>query len=351
MDLCRPIRVQTVNGKKYILVIVDDYSRFTWVKFLKSKDETPECVVKFLKQIQVGINKTVRYISTDNGTKFNGVVERRNRILVEAARTMLIFSKALMFLWEKAVATACYTQNQSLIHTRHNKAPYELVLDKKPDLKFLCVLGALCYPTNDGEDLGKLRLTADIGIFVGLIPDPVPATPYVPPTNKDLEILFQPMFDEYFEPLSVERSVPPAHAVQVLAVSAGTPSFTTIDQDAPSTSYSPSSFIVQPLISHQGVAAGPTIEDNPFAQADNIPFVNVFVPEPSSDESSSGDVIQPKNVKTAMDEACWFEAMQEEIHEFDRLQVWESVPKLDCAMIIALKWIYKVKLDEYGDVL
>ncbi|GJZ85600.1 retrovirus-related pol polyprotein from transposon TNT 1-94 [Tanacetum coccineum] len=70
MDLCRPMRVQTINGKKYILVIVDDYSRFTWVKFLRSKDETPEVVIKFLKQIQVGLNKTVRNIHTDNGTEF-----------------------------------------------------------------------------------------------------------------------------------------------------------------------------------------------------------------------------------------------------------------------------------------
>ncbi|GJW18878.1 integrase, catalytic region, zinc finger, CCHC-type containing protein [Tanacetum coccineum] len=110
-------------------------SWFTWVKFLRSKDETPEFVIKFLKQIQVGLNKTVRYIRTDNGTEFvnqvltqyyesvgifhqksvprtpqqNGVVERRNRTLVEAARTMLIFSKAPMFLWAEAVATACYT--------------------------------------------------------------------------------------------------------------------------------------------------------------------------------------------------------------------------------------------------
>ncbi|GKA19358.1 integrase, catalytic region, zinc finger, CCHC-type containing protein [Tanacetum coccineum] len=342
---------------------------------------------------------------------------------------------APMFLLAEFVATACYTQNRSLIHTRHNKTPYELVHDRKSDLKFLLVFCALCYPTNDGEDLGKLRPTADIGIFVGyppnkkgyriynkrtlrimetihvqfdeltglmapvhistrpapillspgqislgLIPDLVPAAPYVPPTNKDMEILFQPMFDEYFEPLGVERTVPLAPAVQVLVVSASTPLSTIIDQDAPSISYSSSSSVVQPPISHQ---------------------------EPSSDESSSGDVssaestqvvhphnhlgkwskdhpldnvignpsrpvstrkqlatdalwclynsvlskVKPKNVKTAMDEACWFEAMQEEIHEFDRLQVWELVLKLDCVMIIALKWIYKVKLDEYGDVL
>ncbi|GJZ01122.1 retrovirus-related pol polyprotein from transposon TNT 1-94 [Tanacetum coccineum] len=93
----------------------------------------------------------------------NGVVERRNRTLVEAARTMLIFSKALLFLWAEVVATACYTQNRSLIHTLHDKTPYELVHEKKPDLLFLRVFGALCYPTNDSEDLGKLKAKADIG--------------------------------------------------------------------------------------------------------------------------------------------------------------------------------------------
>ncbi|GKB76595.1 retrovirus-related pol polyprotein from transposon TNT 1-94 [Tanacetum coccineum] len=215
------------------------------------------------------------------------------------------------------------------------------------------------------------------------------------------------MFYEYLEPPSVERPVPFAPAVQVPIVLAGTPSSTPINQDAPSISHSSSSSEVQPPISHQGVAAGTTIKDNPFAQIEVIPFVNMFAPVSSSEELTSGDVssaestqviqphnhlekwskdhpidniignpsrpvstrkqlatdalwclynsvlskVKPKNFKTAIDEACWFEAMQEEIHEFDRLQVWELVPKLDCVMIIALKWIYKVKLDEYGNVL
>nr|GFC74573.1 retrovirus-related Pol polyprotein from transposon TNT 1-94 [Tanacetum cinerariifolium] len=175
MDLCGPMRVQTINGKKYILVIVDDYSRFTWVKFLRSKDETSEVVIKFITQIQVGLNKTVRYTRTDNGTEFvnhtmTEYYERQNRTLIEAAQTMLIFSKAPMFLWAEAVATACYTQNRSLIHTRHHKTPYELVHNKKPDLTFFRVFGALCYPTNDSEDLGKLQPTADTRIFVGYAP-------------------------------------------------------------------------------------------------------------------------------------------------------------------------------------
>ncbi|GJS17381.1 hypothetical protein Tco_0411853 [Tanacetum coccineum] len=123
----------------------------------------------------------------------------------------------------------------------------------------------------------------------GIVPNLVPAAPYVPLTNKDLEILFQPMFDEYFEPPSIERPVPPAPAVQVLIISSGTPSSTTIDQDAPSTSHLPSSSGVQPPNS-QGIAAGPTFEDNPFTQAVDDPFVNVFTREPSSEESSSGDV-------------------------------------------------------------
>ncbi|GKE71157.1 retrovirus-related pol polyprotein from transposon TNT 1-94 [Tanacetum coccineum] len=191
MDLCGPMRVQSIKGKKYILVIMDDYSRFAWVK-----DETPEFFINFFKQIQVGLNKIVRFIRIDNGMEFvnqvlseyykgvgifhqksvprtpqqNDIVERRNRTLIEAARTMMIFSKAPMFLWEKVVATACYTQNRSLIHTRHNKTPYELVHDKKLDLTFFRVFGAICYPTNDGEDLGKFQAKADIGIFVGYAP-------------------------------------------------------------------------------------------------------------------------------------------------------------------------------------
>ncbi|GKF31664.1 retrovirus-related pol polyprotein from transposon TNT 1-94 [Tanacetum coccineum] len=213
---------------------------------------------------------------------------------------MLIFSKAPMFLWAEAVATACYTQNQSLIHTHHDKTPYELVHDKKPDLTFFRVCGALCYPTNDSKDLGKLQPTADIGIFVGyapskkgyriynkrtrrimetihvqfdelteqmapvqlstgpaptfltprqissgLVPNPVRAAPYVPPINKDLKILFQPMFDEYMEPPRIERPVSPAPAVQVPVNSIGTPSSTTINQDAPSPSHLPSSSALQ----------------------------------------------------------------------------------------------------------
>nr|GEZ21466.1 integrase, catalytic region, zinc finger, CCHC-type, peptidase aspartic, catalytic [Tanacetum cinerariifolium] len=196
IDLCGPIRVKSVNEKKYILLIVDDYSRFTWVKFLRSKDETLDFIVKFLKMIQVRLKVPVRHIRTDNGTEFvnqtlrdyyeevdishetsvarspqqNRVVERRNRTLIEAARTMLIYAQAPLFLWAEAMATACFTQNCSIIRLRHGKTPYELLHSKPPDLSFFHVFGALCYPTNDSENLGKLQPKADIRIFIGYAP-------------------------------------------------------------------------------------------------------------------------------------------------------------------------------------
>ncbi|GJS29215.1 retrovirus-related pol polyprotein from transposon TNT 1-94 [Tanacetum coccineum] len=403
MDLCGPMRVQTINGKKYILVIVDDYSRFTWVKFLRSKDETPTVVIKFLKQIQVGLNKTVRFIRTDNGTEFvnktlydyyesvgifhqktvprtpqqNSVVERRNRTLVEAAQIMLIFSKASMFLWAEAVATAYYTQNRSLIHTRHDKTPYELVHNKKPDLTFFWVFGALCYPINDNKDLGKLQPTADIGIFLteqmahvqtspgpalnllmsgpissGLVPNPAPAIPYVPPTNKELEMLFQPMFDKYFNP-PVIRQDPIPNVVQDPVITTSQSVSILVDPDAPSGSHISSPLDHHSSSVHHGVASEQYAEVNPFATVDPKLFVNVFAPDYNSEASSSREITIPEpNQSTLPHEHIW---KWTNSHPLDNIignpSRLELVPPPDSAMIIALKWIYKVNLRVMVDVL
>ncbi|GJU26464.1 integrase, catalytic region, zinc finger, CCHC-type containing protein, partial [Tanacetum coccineum] len=322
-----------------------------------------------------------------------GIVKRRNRTLAEAARTMLIFSKALMFLWAEAVATACYTPNRSLIHTRHNKTPYELVHEMSHD-HYFSSLGALCYPINDNEDLGKLQPTTDIGIFVGYAPSRKGYIIYNKRTQRIMETIHA-QFDEPSEPMApVQLSTGPMPSlltpgqisswlVPNLVLSSGschfsrTPSSTTIDQDAPSPNHSPSSSTLQSLSSHQGVASGSTIiEDNPFDHDDNDPFVNVFALEPSSEASSSGDAssaqsthvtqphhhlgkwskdhpldnvignpsppistrkqlatdalwclynsvlskVEPKNFKSIVTKDCWFQAMQDEIHEFDRLK-------------------------------
>nr|GFB02318.1 putative ribonuclease H-like domain-containing protein [Tanacetum cinerariifolium] len=137
MDLCGPMRVASINGRRYIMVIVDDYSRYTWTFFIHSNDETLEVLKYFLTMIQRNLQAPVITIRTDRGTEFmnktlnaffkeegiehqtstartpeqNGVVERWNRTLVEAARTMLSASQLPLFFWAKAIATASYTQN------------------------------------------------------------------------------------------------------------------------------------------------------------------------------------------------------------------------------------------------
>nr|GEX36119.1 retrovirus-related Pol polyprotein from transposon TNT 1-94 [Tanacetum cinerariifolium] len=288
----------------------------------------------------------------------NGVVERRNRTLIEAARTMLIFSKAPMFLWAEAVATTCYTQNRSLIHTRHHKTPYELVHNKKHDLTFFRVFGALCYPTNDSEDLEKLQPTADTGIFVGYAPSRKGYRIY----NKRTQLIMETIhvqFDELTEPMApVHLSTGPAPSF----LTPGQISLGLVPNPVPATPYAPppinnwrSTNAMQSHSLPPGVVAEPHfMEDHNVAPVDNNPVVNVFASKPHSEASSSGDISSnesPYNFKFAIIKDCWFQAMQDEIHKFDRLQVWELVPQPDCVMIIALKWIYKVKLDEYSDVL
>ncbi|GJX95157.1 retrovirus-related pol polyprotein from transposon TNT 1-94 [Tanacetum coccineum] len=434
MDLCGPMRVASVNGKKYILVIVDDYSRFTWVKCLRSKDEAPNFIIKFLKMIQVQLKVPIRRIRTDNGTEFvnqtlreyyekvgishetsvarspqqNGVVERRNRTLIEAARTMLIYAKAPLFLWAEAVATACYTQNRSIVRLRHGKTPYELLHDKPPDLSFFHVFGALCYLTNDSENLDE-----SLKQFIfRLVPNPPPSTPFVPPSRTDWDILFQPLFDELLTPPpSVDHPAPEVIApiAEVVApepaVSTGSPSSTTVDQDAPSPSNSQTTPETQPPVIPNDVE-----EDNhdiEVAHMGNDPYFGIPIPEIPSDQSSSSDsihtivhpdhqisehnskwtkdhpleniigeldrpvstrlqlheqalfcyydafltAVEPKTYKDALTQSCWIEAMQEELNEFERLEVWELVPRPDKVMVITLKWIYKVKLDELGGIL
>ncbi|GKF02946.1 retrovirus-related pol polyprotein from transposon TNT 1-94, partial [Tanacetum coccineum] len=168
--------------------------------------------------IQVRLKVPVRRIITDNGTEFvnqtlreyyekvgishetsvarspqqNGIVERRNRTLIEDARTMLIYAKDPLFFRAEAVATACYTQNRSIIRLRYYKTPYELLHYKLPDISFFYVFGALCYPTNDSENLEPaLHEMNPATISSGLVPNPPSSTPFIPPSRSEWDLLFQ----------------------------------------------------------------------------------------------------------------------------------------------------------------
>ncbi|GJY84036.1 retrovirus-related pol polyprotein from transposon TNT 1-94 [Tanacetum coccineum] len=290
MDLCRPMRVASVNEKNYILVIVDDYSRFT-------TDNGTEFVNQTLREYYEKVDISHK-TSVARSPQQNGVVERRNRTLIEAARTMLIYAKALLFLWAEAVATACYTQNRSIIRLRHSKTPYELLHEKLPDLSFFHVFGALCYPINDSENLGKLQPKADIDFdeltaMASEHSSSGPSLHEITPTTISSGL---PLFDELLTPPpSVDCPAPKVIAPinEVVApepaASTGSPSSTTVDQDAPSPSISQTTPETQSPVIPDDVE-----EDNhdlDVAHMDNDPYFGIPIPEVPSDQSSSTDTI------------------------------------------------------------
>nr|GFA28166.1 hypothetical protein [Tanacetum cinerariifolium] len=317
------------------------------------------------------------------------------------------------------VATACYTQNRSIVCLHHGKTPYDLLHDKLLDLSFFHVFGALCYPTNDSENLDFDELTAMASehsssgpalhdmtpttIGSGLVPNTPPSTPFVPHSRTDWDILFQLLFDELLTPPScVDHPSPEVSALIAKVVapepaaSFGSPSSTTVNQDAPSPSNSQTTPETQSPIIPNDVK-----EDNhdlDVAHMNNDPFFGIPILEVLSDQSSSTDIIhtimhpdhqifkhnskwtkdhpleniigklarpvstrlqlhepalfcyydaflivvEPKMYKDALTQSYWIEAMQEELNEFERLGLWELVPRLDKVMVITLKWIYKV---------
>ncbi|KAJ9556551.1 hypothetical protein OSB04_011165 [Centaurea solstitialis] len=193
MDLFGPVNVQSIAGKKYTLVIVDEYSRYTWVFFLQSKSDAPEEIILFVRKMEKLNNLTVRSIRSDHGTEFknstletffdqkgisqnfssvrtpqqNGIAERRNRTLIEAARSMLSEANLATQFWAEAVNTACYTQNRSLIVMRFRRTPYELFRNRKPSIEHLHIFGCVCYILNNKDNLGKFDSKSDDGIFLG----------------------------------------------------------------------------------------------------------------------------------------------------------------------------------------
>ncbi|GJY26132.1 retrovirus-related pol polyprotein from transposon TNT 1-94 [Tanacetum coccineum] len=449
MDLCGPMRVASINGKKYILVIVDDYSRYTWTLFLRSKDETPEVLKEFLTMIQRNLQAPVISVRTDRGTEFlnktlnaffkeegiehqtstprtpeqNGVVERRNRTLVEAARTMLSASKLPLFFWAEAIATACYTQNRSIIIPTHEKTAYHIINDRKPSIKHLHIFGCTCYLTRDGENLDKMKEKGDSCILVGystqskgyrvynkrtrLIvesihlrfdeikemmetsvanvtsglvpqrqkasdydnPDPAPELQNVSPSadttvpsQQELDLLFGPLYDEFFNDgaYRVNKS--------------SSPTDNSAPQDThPSTNIQPTSEPSTPTNTHAEENTDDQAEfTNPFctpvqeiaeSSSRNIGNSNVHTfNQPRDSEyrwtkdhpltqvrgnpskpvqtrrqlatdpemcmfALTVSIVEPKNITEAMADSAWIEAMQDELHQFDRLQVWELVDK------------------------
>nr|GEX78301.1 retrovirus-related Pol polyprotein from transposon TNT 1-94 [Tanacetum cinerariifolium] len=291
MDHYGPMRVESVNEKKYILFIQ------------------------------------------------NGVIKRRNRTPIEVARTMLIYARAPLFLWAEAVDTTCFTQNHSIICLSYGMTPYELLHNKLPDLSYFHVFGALYYPTNDSENLGKLQPKADIVHQDAPLPSNSQSTPKTQPPvipndveeyNHDIKVAHMSN-DPYFG-----IPIPEATSVQSSLMDVF---HTIMHPDHQIFKHNSKWTKDHPLENIIGKLARPVSTRLQLHEQALFYYYDAFL-----------NSVEPKTYKDALTQSCWIKAMQEELNEFECLEVWELVPRPDKVMVITLKWIYKVKLDEVGGI-
>ncbi|GKB25434.1 retrovirus-related pol polyprotein from transposon TNT 1-94 [Tanacetum coccineum] len=314
------------------------------LKFVKdhlcSSYETPEVLIDFLKLVQRGLHAQVRTVRTEKGT--------RNRTLVEAARTMLSAVKVLLFFWVEAIATICFTQNRSLVIPRHEKTPYHIINGRKPSIKFFHIFGSLCYIVRDGENLDKIKEKGDACIFVGystqsrayrvynkrtrviiktiyvnfdvlpqMVSDHVSSDPVLQlTTSNELDLLFSPMFDELLN-----------EPTQVVSKSSAVNADDALDKHHPL----------------EQVIGNPSQSIRTRRQLETDGEMYMFALIVSRTE--------PKNIKESMADYAWIEAMQEEIHQFERLDVWELVDRPLCKNVINMKWLWKNKRNEENTVI
>nr|GEZ54605.1 hypothetical protein [Tanacetum cinerariifolium] len=394
----------------------------------------------------------------------NGVVERRNRTLVEAARPMLSAAKVPLYFWAEVIATTCFTQNRSLVIPRHEKIPYHIIDDQKPSVKFFHIFGSLCYIVRDGENLDKMKEKGDACIFVGystqsrayrvfnkrtrvivktihvnfdelpqmasdhvssdLAPkcqrmalehvslslgpqcqENVPHAAKTVTTSNELDLLFSPMFDELLngssQVVSMSSAVTTADAPNQCQQHHITP---LNNQTTPApTCQAPTQ--APTVTSTENINQAKTILEN--AQVEDDEFVNIFctlvqdrvktssrhvdssnmhtfyqrhpskhhwmkdrpleqvIGNPSQSVrtrrqlESDGEMCmfaltvsrtEPKNIKETTADSAWIESMQEELHQFDRLDVWELIVRPLCKNVINMKWLWKNKLARLEDV-
>ncbi|CAJ2670589.1 unnamed protein product [Trifolium pratense] len=321
MDLMGPMQTESLGGKRYAYVVVDDFSRYTWINFIKKKSETFDVFKDLCIQLQREKNNVVLRIRSDHGKEFenssfsdfcasegiihefsspitpqqNGVVERKNRTIQESARVMLHAKKLSHGFWAEAMNTACYIHNRVTLRSGTTTTLYELWKERKPTVKHFHVFGsnATSYDTSsetaedDAEDA-----TASI------------------PGDVDCETTNESKNDT-----EVTASD------QISATPKKGPSTRTQKNH-------PTDLIIGNP--NQGITTRRTLDI-----VSNACFVSKF---------------EPKNVKEALTDEFWINAMQEELNQFKRNEVWDLVPRPENANVIGTKWVYKNKSDESGTV-
>nr|GFB74106.1 hypothetical protein [Tanacetum cinerariifolium] len=314
MDLCGPMRIASINGKR--------------------TDNDTDIKNQVLKEYfdSVGISHQMSSIRTPQQ---NGVVERRNQTLVEAARTMLIFSRAPLFLWAEAIATACFSQNRSIIQRQFNKTPYELINGRKPDISFLHIFRALCYPKNDREDIRKLGAKGDISFFIGYSANSYAYRVFNRRTKKIMETM-NVSFDELSAMAFEQRS----SKLRLQSMTSGQISSGLDHTYAPSTTTTQQQLKDHPLEQVIGEPSRPVLTRNQLRSDGDMCMYALTV-----------STMEPKNVKEAMTDPAWIESMQEELLHFKRLDVWVLVLAPDNISPLTLKWLFKRKHDEEQTVI
>nr|GEV25370.1 hypothetical protein [Tanacetum cinerariifolium] len=335
MDLCGPMRVASINGKKYIQVIVDDYSRYTWTLFQRSKDEIAEVLKYFLTMIQKNLQAPVITVRTDRGTEF------LNKILngffkEEGIEHQTSTARTPEQNGAEAIATACYTQNRFIIILTHDKTPYHIINDMKPSIKHLYIFGCICYITRDGENLDKMKEKGN--------PDPVPRRQDVyslpdadVPSQQELDLLFGPLYDEFFNagtnpPTNIQSTSAPLTHTNVHAEENNndqaeegeqlqddkfTNPFCALTQDVAESSSHKIGTSNVPSFNQPQVFEYRWTKDHPLEQVHGNP----------------SRLVQTRRQLATDPEMCI-------------LQVWELVDKPFGKSIIRLKWLWKNKKDK-----
>ncbi|GJR22990.1 retrovirus-related pol polyprotein from transposon TNT 1-94 [Tanacetum coccineum] len=433
MDLCGPMRVESINGKKYVLVIVDDYSRYTWTRFLRSKDETPKVLIDFLKLVQRGLHAQVRTVRTDKGIEFLNktlhayFAQEGIEHQTSVARTPE--QNDIVERWKdgenldkmKEKGNACIFvgySTQSKAYRVYNKITKVIVenihvnFDELPQM-------TLDYVSSDPVPQCPTTALEHDSLSPGIqSQENVPQAAKTVTSSNELDFLFSLMFDELLNGttpvVSKSSIVTTTDAPNQRQQQHITPStLITVPADTP-----PLNIQTTPETRSQAPTQAPTVTtteninqaetNKENAQVEEDEFINIFSTlaqergETSSHHVDSSNMhtfyqrhpsehrwtkdhpleqvirnpsqsirtrrqletdgemcmfaltvslTEPKNIKESMADSAWIEAMQEKIHQFERLDVWELVDRPLCKNVINMKWLWKNKHDEENTII
>ncbi|KAG7584165.1 GAG-pre-integrase domain [Arabidopsis suecica] len=375
MDLMGPMQIESIAGKKYVFVLVDDFSRYTWVRFIREKSDTADSFRIWALQL-INERGGIKRIRSDHGGEFqnesmkdfcenhgiahqfsaprtpqqNGVVERKNRTLQEMARAMIHGNQVPQRFWAEAINTSCYIINRVYVRRDSMKTPYELWKGKTPNMSYFHVFGCRCYILNDKDYLGKFDSKSDEGMFLGYSETSTAFRIYNKRTCAIMESVNVVFDDHYVSKVSEELEESDTEPDEITnkedkeeldgSLVEQEESHKEAQKIQVHKNHSSSDIIgnLQDTMKTRGVKLDFKKMTSNFAEWETLQF-QCFVSS-----------IEPKNHVEALEDNFWIIAMQEELEQFERNEVWELVKRPADTNVIGTKWIFKNKSDEKGVV-